>query len=79
MREARPDLGERLVSQEAVYEARAKVVGEVCKQMEDLGISAPVVEDEHVVSDYEYDEDESEDESDDEDQVDAEVGGNLNI
>lgn len=67
VREARPDLGERSVSQEAVYKARAKVVEDVCKQMEDLGISAPVVEDEHVFSDFEYDEDESEDESDDED------------
>lgn len=66
IREARPDLFNRSVSKEAVFEARAKVVEQVGKQMESLPVSTPTLKDEDAISDFEYDEDDDSDDSDDE-------------
>lgn len=68
IREARPDLGERATNQNAVFDARAKVVEEANMLMDSLGSSAPAVGDEDAISDFEFDDDESDDESDDEDE-----------
>lgn len=65
VREARPDLGDKSIKQETVFKARAKVVNEVTKQMENMAKSAPAIDDEDAISDFEY-EDESDEESDDE-------------
>jgi hypothetical protein len=65
MRDARPDLFDRGVSNDAVFQKRAKVVEEVSLQMEKLSNAALTVNDDDLVSDAEESDDESD--SDDED------------
>jgi hypothetical protein len=69
VRDARPDLFDRGVNKDAVYQKRAKVVEEVSQQMEKLSNAALTVNDDDLVSDAEESDDESD--SDDEDADEA--------
>jgi hypothetical protein len=63
MRDARPDLVNRSVTEDAVFKQRAKVVEEVSQQMDKLSSAALAVNDDDLLSDAEDSDDES-DESD---------------
>jgi DDT domain/Williams-Beuren syndrome DDT (WSD), D-TOX E motif/WSTF, HB1, Itc1p, MBD9 motif 1 len=70
VRAARPDLGERGVSQGTVLKARDKVLSDTDKQMEILAANAPaVVEADLLLYTEDDDDDESDEESDDEENV----------
>ena len=66
VRNARPDLGSRSVSNEAVFKQRAKVAEEVSQQMEKLSSAVLAVNDDDLVSDVEDSDDDSDDSDDEE-------------
>jgi hypothetical protein len=66
VKDARPDLGSKSVSQDTLQQSRAKIVEEVSQQMEKLSSAALTVNDDDVASDVEYSDDESDDSDDEE-------------
>lgn len=68
VRQARPDLADRSVDSEQVYNQRDKVVEQTMVEMEGLPDSVPTVTDEDAVSEEEEESDEEESDEDDEEE-----------